>query len=294
MRRSFRHLLIFTCAGVLLSQAAAEAPPSVGPEAQPGTERQTEAKRKALMAEATNAIRETENALKALDEGKSAPALAALERATGKLETILAREPRLALAASDVNVVTYDVQGGIEAVKKARDRAEELMDEGRLQEARRLMKNLASETVISVTNIPLATYPAAIKEAVRLIDQQKTDEAKRVLQTALNTLVITETVVPLPVVSAEASLKEAETLAEKKDRTSDDSRRLSKSLTEARKQLEFAAALGYGTKSDFDKMYTQLGEIEQKTSGNKSGAGFFAKIKSSISDMLERYRTTIG
>jgi hypothetical protein len=39
---------------------------------------------------------------------------------------------------------------------------------------------LASETVISTANIPLATYPDAIKEAVRLIDQNKTEEAKAI------------------------------------------------------------------------------------------------------------------
>jgi hypothetical protein len=76
---------------------------------------------------------------------------------------------------------------------------------------------MASETVVSVSNIPLATYPAAIKDAAKLIDENKTNEAKSALQTALNTQVVTETIIPLPVVLAQASLKEAETLAEKVD-----------------------------------------------------------------------------
>ena len=168
------------------------------------------------------------------------------------------------------------------------------MDAGQLQEARRLLKNLGSETVISVNNIPLATYPDAIKSAVKLIDQNKKDEAKRVLQTALNTQVVTDTIIPLPVVKAQEALKNAESLAEKKDRTKDDNDRLKASMDQARGQLEFAQALGYGTKKDFDQMYAQLTEIRDKTADNKFGAGWFAKIKASIADFLNSSQSKKG
>jgi multidrug resistance efflux pump len=224
---------------------------------------------------------------KQLDDGKPQDALAALERATGKLDIILARDPKLNLAPAGVTVITYDVQGGLDAVKSVRKHAEELIDQGRLQEARRLLRDLASETVISVTNIPLATYPDAIKSAVKLIDQNKADAAKRILQTALNTQVISETIIPLPVAHAQESLKTAESLAEKKARTKDENERLKAALDQARTQLEFAQALGYGTKNDFDKMYQQLAEIEEKTANNQSGSGFFAKIKESIADFMK-------
>lgn len=258
----------------------------------PQSQSQTEEKRKTLLADATGAIQETQTALKHLDEGKTKEALAALERATGKLDIILARDPKLELAPAGVGVVTYDVQGGIDAVKKVRQQAEDLMEEGRLQEARRLLKNLASETVISVNNIPLATYPDAIRAAVKLLDQDKKEDAKRVLQTALNTQVVTETIIPLPVAKAQESLKAAETLAEKKDRTKDDNEHLKTAMDDARGQLEFAQALGYGTKKDFDEMYQQLTEIREKTADNKSGTGFFAKIKASIADFMKSSQHT--
>jgi hypothetical protein len=248
---------------------------------------QTEEKRKTLLGDATGAIQDTQAALKHLDDGKTKEALDALERATGKLDVILARDPKLELAPAGVGVVTYDVQGGLDAVKKVRQQAEGLIADGRLQEARRLLRNLASETVISVTNIPLATYPDAIKSAVKLIDQNKKDEAKRVLQTALNTQVVTDTVIPLPVVKAQEALKSAESLAEKKNRTKDDNDRLAASMDQAREHLEFAQALGYGTKRDFEKMYAQLNEIRDKTADNKFGTGWFARIKASIEDFLK-------
>jgi len=58
-------------------------------------------------------------------------------------------------------------------------------------------------------------------------------------------------------------------------------------LDKARGQLEFAQALGYGTKKDFDQMYQQLTEIEEKTADNKSEVGFFAKLKASISTFMK-------
>ena len=185
---------------------------------------QTAEKRKQITAEAIAAIGETRNALKALDDGKKSDALAALERATGKLELILARDPKLALAPTNVGAVTIEAVADVDKVKELRKEAEMLLEDGQVQLARHLLEGLASETVISVSNIPLATYPAAIKQAAKLLDDGKQDEAKKVLQTALNTLVITNTTIPLPVVATQELLKEAEKLAEKVDRKEDENK----------------------------------------------------------------------
>lgn len=273
----------------LPSLAANENAPASKTDAQvqKNAQDETTQKRKQIVSEAVSAITETGNALKALDESKTKDALSALERATGKLELILARDPNLALAPTSVSAVTYDVYGSADAVKKAGQEAENFLEEGKVQEARHILKGLASETVISTANIPLATYPAAIKEAVRLIDQNKTEEAKAVLQTALNTLVITDAIVPLPVVRAREFLKEAETLSEKAERTSEDNQRLTTLLDASRKEIEMAQALGYGTKKDFDTFYKELSLIEEKTSGGKSGSGFFESIKTSMTSMFD-------
>jgi hypothetical protein len=294
MSLSTKAMLACLLGSLLILPSMAVSTDSVPAKADPQTQKETEDKRKALMADATSAIQETQAALKTLDEGKTSQAIAALERATGKLDLILARDPKLELAPAGVSVTTYDVQGGLDAVKQVRKEAEELIEAGRLQEARRLIKNLASETVISVSNIPLATYPDAIKRAVKLIDEKKPDDAKRVLQAALNTQVVIDTVIPLPVVKAEEFLKTAEDLAQKKDRTKDDNDRLKTSFDRANEQLQFAQALGYGTKNDFDKMYQQLAEIRDKAADNQSGTGWFAKIKGSISELLKSSQSKKG
>jgi hypothetical protein len=130
---------------------------------------------------------ETHVALKALEEGKSKEALEALARATGKLELLAARDPDLAVAPVDVDVVTHDLYATPRAIREAREEAGELLEDGKVQEARRLLSGLASEIVIRVTNLPLATYPDAIKEISPLIDRGETEEAKSALRAALNT-----------------------------------------------------------------------------------------------------------
>jgi hypothetical protein len=294
MSRFQKAVLACFLASVYVVPSVVRADTPRAPSTDSQTQSQTEDKRKALLADATSAIQETQSALKQLDDNKPQEALAALERATGKLDVILARDPQLELAPAGVNVVTYDIEGGVDAVKKVRKQAEDLIDAGQLQEARHLLKGLASETVVSVTNLPLATYPDAIKSAVKLIDQKKLDAAKHVLQAALDTQVVTDTIIPLPVVRAQEYLKTAEGLAEKKDRTKEDNDHLNRALDQANGQIQFAQALGYGTKKDFDSLDKQLAEIREKTADNKFGSGLFAKIKASISDLLKSSQSKSG
>lgn len=244
-------------------------------------------KRQEIFKEATDAISETKNAINALDENKSEAALAALERASGKLTIILGREPELALAPADVNMASFDILADVKEVEALRDEIKEAMDDGRLQEARHLINDLASETVISVTSIPLATYPVAIEEAAKLIDEGKLEDAKQALMDALNTIVITDTIIPLPVANAENMLKEAETLTEKADRSETENKHLADLLKNARKELKFAEVLGYGSKEDFKNLYDQLDKIDDKIKEGKSGTGFFNKIKNHLKNAVQ-------
>jgi hypothetical protein len=201
-------------------------------------------KRKKLLADATDAIAQTERALKALEYKKNDEALKALADATGKLELIVARDPSLKLAPVNTTVVTYDLLSTPDAVKVAIADARKALGDGAVPRARLLVEALASETQIRTTNIPLATYPAAIKAITPLIDAGKTEEAKAQLQAALSTLVVTTDVTPLPKLRAENMLKDAQTLTEKKDRSKDENDRLRADLRGAREQLQMAELLG--------------------------------------------------
>ena len=152
------------------------------------TDSQLADKRTALIQEAVDALDETNAAIAAIEKGDIDAAIAALALATGKLETVVAREPDLALAPVRINHFTYDVLGSVEAVRELGKQIEDLVDDGKFQEARPLLSGFASEVVIRTTSLPLATYPDAILAATALLDDGKTDEAMTVLNAALSTL----------------------------------------------------------------------------------------------------------
>jgi hypothetical protein len=242
-------------------------------------------KRKQIIDEAVAALTETKNALKALEEKKTKDALAALERATGKLNIVLAREPKLALAPVAVEVVTHDIYTTVDEIKKARKQAEEYLDDGHVQKARTLISDLASEIDISVVNLPLETYPAAIAAVTPLIDQGKIEEAKLALLAALHTFVIVDHVIALPLLRADATLVKAEALAKKEKRSEEDNKNLAKLLDEAREQLKFAEALGYGDKKDHKKFYSEIAAIESNTKDGKSATEYFSTVKEHLSEL---------
>ena len=244
-------------------------------------------KRKTLLADATAAIDETEQALKALEDKKNDVALKALADATGKLELIIARDPKLALAPVRVDIVSHDLFADPRTVGAVVQEARNDLDAGKVQDARRLLAALASDIELHTTSIPLATYPAAIKAITPLIDAGRIDEAKTQLQAAIDTLVITTEVIPLPKVRAESLLKEAQTLAEKKNRSKEENDRLARDLKSAREQLQLSELLGYGKKADYKPMQEQLDQITEKSAGGKSGMGWFDTIKKQLTDQFQ-------
>lgn len=234
--------------------------------------------RRQLIDEAVSALRDTQNALVSIDRNKTDEAIAELERATGKLEIVLARTPSLALAPIDVSAVTYDVLGTVQSVDRVRAEAKAAMDRGHLPEARRLIEDLASETVVSIRSLPLATYPNAIKQAAALLHQGKAQQAKTVLETALTTVVDERVIIPLPLVRAQAAVEQARNLAAKADRSPADNAALRAHLAEARVQRRLGQALGYATEKDMTALLDAVDEIERKTSGQQHGAGLLDRI----------------
>lgn len=268
------------------SEPQSQASKSVQAEVNKNTADTAAEKRKELIADAHTAIVETEKALQALEDKKTKEALEALAIATGKLELVLARNPKLELAPVNTEVVMFDLLTNRDTVKAVLKKAKSYLRDNEIQKARPLIANLASEIQYRTTNIPLLTYPAAIKAITPLIDAGKIDEAKAELQATLNTLVITTEIVPLPKVRAEEMLKEAQSLAEKKNRSKEESDKFARNIQGARDQLEMAELLGYGNKKDYKPMYEQLDEIANKTANGNSGANWFDKIKKQLSNLI--------
>lgn len=295
-KRLIRALAAASLGGLLMAsplagaeQGAASKALSQNPKVQASLTKEAgkkaEEKRQEIVDEAVSALKETFNALKALEAGKKDEALKALANATGKLELVVARDPALALAPVDVSMTTFDVLATADDVELARKQVIRLLEEGNLPAARELLDSLRSEVVVSVAAIPLATYPDAIKAVTPLIDEGKTEEAKAALETALATLVVTRHIVPLPLLRADEALVIAEVLAEKKDRNEKENQALENALAAAEEQLKLAEALGYGTHADYKVLHEQIAEVREKVSGGKSGTGFFDKLKRSMLEL---------
>lgn len=258
----------------------------VQPEVQKETDSQAADKRKQVLDEAVSALALTKSALAALDEKESARALATLAEVTGKLELIVAREPTLALAPVDVRTIVHDLFANTETIEAMTDEALDALKHGEVQQARHVLALLASEIVITVTSIPLASFPAAVKAVVPLIDQGKIEEAKAALQSALSTLVEESSVLPLPVLRAKLLLKRAEPLVEDGQRSEASNERLETLLNEARQQLEMAELLGYGKRKDFEPLYAELKKIKEKTGGGGCGKGWLDEVKAKLSRLF--------
>jgi len=229
--------------------------------------------------EALAALTETGNAIKALEDGDNEAAVAALERAVGKLEVTLAANPDMSLVPVDLQSRVLDVAATPDEIYAAKREAMRLLDDNQLQLARPIIEQLASEVDVSVTYIPLATYPLALKSAAALIKSDQTDEATLVLANALSTLVTVTTVEPLPMLRATALIDEAATLSEKVDRSDEDNDRLAVLLDSIDYEIAVGEALEYGGEDAFEPLKAEMKTIREATGNGGAGEGFFGKLK---------------
>lgn len=255
---------------------------SVQPQVQTEINKADAEKRATLLTDAQSALEETRKALAALDRGDKKAALAALANASGKLELVVSRDSRLALAPVSVDTVVYDLYATPDAIKTVVKQVRGELSDDRVQQARRELQYLASEADVNVTELPLASYPAAIKAVAPLIDQGRLDEAKAAIATALSSLVIDTLVIPLPRVRAEALLGAAQQLTSKSSRTQAEQDRALALLAAARNEVQLAEALGYGTKADYKPLYSQMDDLQKAAKGGNAGTGLFDRVRESL------------
>jgi len=222
--------------------------------------------------EAFDALVKTQQALRAIEAGQKKKALELLAEATGKLEVLTSAHPDLALAPVNVEVLVRDYPGDADAIEEAASKVSDLIDDGRLQDARHQLDALASEIDVRVYHLPLATYPDAVKKVARLVAKDQMQEAARVLQAALATLVIVDHITPLPLLHAEEALAQAkEIVGKKKELTKDESKRVLALLQTARYEIERARAFGYIDRKAEKAMLKKVAMMERQVKPEKQG-----------------------
>lgn len=278
----------------------AEATQSVEGSVADEASKQIAEKRAALIEDAVRSIEESRTAVTALDEGDIEAALEALAVATGKLDIIVAREPELALAPISVSAVREDLIATVEGIEELREEIEELVDDGKIQQARPLVAAFGSEIIISTTSIPLATYPDAIKEVAAMIDDGEIEAAKVALDSALSTLIITERVVPLPLLRAEAMLTLAEEVLETQGEPGTEERedaqadanetdpveRAAGLRENAAYQIQLAKAFGYGDEDVYEDLERDLDRLKNRIEDERDAGDLFASLRRQISELI--------
>jgi len=248
----------------------------------------------ALIQDALKAYNETITAAEALDKGDKKGAMDALESSIGKLDIVLSQRPDLSLIPIESRVETIDIVSDLPTIEDKRAEAEFLVEKGHLQDARRLLDTLVSEIRITTANLPMETYPVAIRGIARLIEENKIDDAKLALQQVLSTVVVVERSIPIPIINCELLLTEAQKIVQKEK-----SEKISKEnkdkvlgiLDQAKVELESAEALGYGRKNvEFEGIRNDIKEIGNKIKQSEKTGNLFDNLK----ERLKKFKDKIS
>jgi len=234
-----------------------------------------------LVKEAVLALKYTNDAVIYLNKKDKKRALSSLKKAIGELTIILNSPNAPYLLPVDMNIEASEYLGTIENIAKQITAAKVALSVNKIPVARDILNALKSEIDIHTINIPLATYPDAIKLAVKYINEGKISEAKDVLAMALNTLVNVDTIIPIPILKAQELVRVA-SKSNKKDAL--------KYLDEAKRQLKIAELLGYTSTSNttYEMLKKEINKIESKIKGNKNTTSIFEDLKQKLEEFKEK------
>ena len=237
-----------------------------------------------LVQEAIDSLKQTHNALLALDKNKKDEAISDIEKALGKLEVVLSAKdaPKFLPIKSYVNVNEF--VGTSDSIKATIKLAKQLLDDGKVQQARGILIPLSSEVDITTLSLPMVSYPNALKLASSYIHSNKIAEAKDVLALALNTFDETTIIVPIPLMKASDLINAASNLAKK------DKDLALKYLDAASKNLKVAQNLGYVSKSQFTykEMQQKISDIEKEIKGKNKAEKLFESLENKIKDFKDK------
>ena len=247
---------------------------------------QNEAQAKGTLdQDAIAAVGLTGEAIKLITENKKDDALASIERATGKINILIARNPASALIPVSIEVVVIDTAPvDSKVIDQIVQRATDATKHRELPLARILLASLVSELRIRTTSLPLATYPGALQQAAQLLDQGKNQDAGNVLLTALNTLVMVDHVIPLPLILAQSAIDAANSQRQNKDMALT-------LLKTARYEANRSRLLGYlSSDSEYKGLDDEISSLESAINGKGDTSSMFSHLRDRISAFLKRQK----
>ncbi len=222
-------------------------------------------------------------AVELLGEEKDADALSELQAAAGKFSTALAANPDLGMVPVDGYVTIHELITTPTTIKKTLDEVDDLLDDGKVQDARILLSTLRDEMEIATVFLPMATYPDAIDLAAKYLVDGKRDRALEVLDTAASSLVTEVTTVPLGLIRAKSLIKKAS----EQDKT--DKAAALILVNAAREQLRVSEVLGYtNEKSEsYRKLNKKIDQLEKEINGKNAVEKLYDELATAFSNLIK-------
>ena len=248
---------------------------------------------KKLSQEAIEALNLIADVLEAIHNKDKQKAIEACEKSLGKIEVLLAKDPELVTLPVDVKEQIIDYPGTLEDIVHTKKVIKELIEDDKIQDARDIMLNFASELDIYVTLLPVGAYPQAIKAIIPLIEEEKFDEARRLLVEILDTLLLEKIVLPLPILRAQKAVERASELT--KDKSDANRDELKELISYAKDQLAIAQALGYGkVDEDYKDLFEEIEKIESILENEeKDTKDIFEELKEKLNKYMASFNEFI-
>ncbi len=237
-----------------------------------------------LVKEAIESLKFAQNAVIALEHKDKKAATENLEKAIGKLEVIMAAKNAPKLLPINNVIRVQEFVGTAKDVEKSVKMVKDLLDAGKVQEARALIAPLASEIDITVVNLPLASYPDALKLAASYVHDGKLEKAKEVLYIALSTFTEVTEVVPIPL------LESADLIAAASRVAKEDKAKALKYLEAASDALDVAEKLGYVSESTttYKMLHDQIKAVEKEIKGKNKAEKLFEELAAKLKEFKSK------
>ncbi len=219
-----------------------------------------------------------------IEKGKDKEAIKLLQEATGKFDVALAANPELALIPIDTKVIVNELLISNAEVKAEIARAEKLLKESKIQDARAVLLPLRDELVTTTSYLPMNTYPLSIKLATKFLVDGKRNRALDTLGIGLSTIVEEVRIIPLPLVRAESMITMAYHADKEKDK-----KKIHALLKASKEQLELAVNLGYSSKNAlvYKDITTQIQALEKEVDGSNKVEPLYKKLIKSIKSIVK-------
>ncbi|ADU97285.1 YfdX family protein [Thermovibrio ammonificans] len=284
-----RQLLTAALALSLISGTALAATPAEkGKESVKEKVHQLQMKKEALSFEqALRAVAYTDKVIFLLEHGKKEEALKLLNEAQKSLNEFLKLHPNLQLLPLDQQIIVLGYNGDVKTAQEALKKVKELLQKGRVQDARLLLAQLVDEIDVVTTYLPVAMYNHILALAKQYVQEGKIQEAIQTLALVRGSLIIDEVAIPIPFIKAQEFIKDAISVAKK------DKKKAIEFVEAARKELQLARVLGYAY--DYQKAYEELEKelekVEKELKSGKESGSLLKKIEGEIHSLGQKART---